>query len=709
MIENTFGINIIPNNEVERLNALKRYQIVDTPSEESFDDVAKLAARIFNVPISLLSLVDTEKVFFKANIGMGTATEANRGKSLCALAILDTDVTVFEDALKEPCLMANPNVVGNFGLRFYAGAPLVTSDGYAIGTLCIIDKIPRDFTDHEKAVLAGLAKLAMNQIELRLSALETISEQQLLNKKLVAVQEELKLSIEELAATNEELESTNEELNVANEDLNKSYELTVQLNKNLTKSELRFKSFIRKAPVAIGILNGKNLTIEVANDMILKIWGKTKAVIGLPLQTALPELEGQPFLSILDNVYTSGKTYTGQDATVKIDFNGEIKDGYFDFIYEPLIGEDGLPNAIIVIANDVTERIEARQEQEKLMQQLEVALNAGKLGAYNLELETGLMSCSKQCKQNFGLTEADMFNFENLISAIVPEYRLSMQQKVEGAIKNNSVYEAEYMITLPDGDSRWISASGLPRYDMDGKATNMIGVTVDITNRKNFERQKDDFLSIASHELKTPITSLKASLQLLERLKDDLNHNMVPRLIDQAGKSMDKIDTLVNDLLNINRISEGQLSLDKTTFTIADMLQNCCNHVRVTGRHEIIVSGDERLQINADEHRIDQVVVNFVNNAVKYAPNAKQIFIIVEKLEREAKITVRDTGEGIPKELLPYLFDRYYRADYKGKTYSGLGLGLYISAEIIKRHGGNIGVDSVVGEGSSFWFTIPLN
>lgn len=261
----------------------------------------------------------------------------------------------------------------------------------------------------------------------------------------------------------------------------------------------------------------------------------------------------------------------------------------------------------------------------------------------------------------------------------------------------------------PDQTLHWINASGLPNYDFEGNPTNMIGVTVDITKRKNYETQKDDFLSIASHELKTPITSLKASIQLLTRLKDNPTHQLILKLIDQSSKSMEKLSTLVDDLLNINRLSGGNMELKKEVFTVAEMLDCCCDDVRVAGKHELIISGDLEAKVFADEHRIDQVVVNFVNNAVKYAPLSKQIHLMVEKTESTVKVTVKDYGEGIPPEIQHQLFDRYFRANHDSKNYSGLGLGLYISAEIIKRHGGEIGVDSKLGEGSSFWFTLPLH
>ncbi|KQT35708.1 hypothetical protein ASG22_01425 [Chryseobacterium sp. Leaf405] len=700
MIENTFGINIIPDNEAGRLAALQRYKITDTPSEESFDGIARLATQIFNVPISLLSLVDAESVFFKANIGMGKATEANRGKSLCALAVLNEQVTVFEDAIKEPCLMSNPNVVGDFGLRFYAGAPLITHDGFLIGTLCIIDKKPREFSESDRRILEGLAKTAMDQIELRRSALDTIDELKQSNIKLLNAQQSL-------ADFNMEMEATNEELNSINDQLGKSYDLTVLLNKNLEKSEQRLKSFISKAPVAFGILTGRELVIEVANDMILKVWGKDLSVIGKPLAVALPELDGQPYFSILDDVFTSGMTYIGDTAFVQLKSEGVVNDCYFDFIYEPLKDQDGNTVSIIVIANEVTERIKKKEELEDLNRQLQTALHAGQLGSYNLDLTTGKMDCSKICKSNYGVPENEPFNFEDLMETIIPEHRDLVKDKMSEAIQNKSTYQAEYLIKWPDGSSHWMSAIGLPSYDTEGNPTNIIGLTVDITQRKNYETQKDDFLGIASHELKTPITSLKATLQLLSRLKNNLTHDMVPRLIEQSSASLEKLNNLVDDLLNMHRISEGQLELKKEIFSVSQMIQSSITDIRLTEEHELIIEGDLNAKVFADEHRIDQVVVNFINNAVKYAPESKNIHIIIESKNDHVKISVKDQGEGIDPAIQPYLFDRYYRANHQGKKYSGLGLGLYISSEIIKRHGGEIGVESTKGKGSTFWFSLP--
>jgi PAS domain S-box-containing protein len=824
MIENTFGMNIIPDNDFERLKALATYRIMDTPSEASFDNVARLATQIFKVPISLVSLVDADRVFFKANIGMGKAKETNRGKSLCALAVLDPEVTVFEDALKEPCLIANPNVAGDFGLRFYAGAPLITHDGFLIGTLCIIDKQPRQFTAGEEIILKGLAVAVMDQIELRLSSLEEISKQQAINEELLRQREETHATNEELRLTQlsvnemmEEIAGINEEMMAANKELHVSHEQLTRANEDLSESESRIRNLIMQAPVAIGTLNGRELVIGTANQMMLDIWGKNKSVIGKPLHLALPELEGQPFLSLLDNVYNSGKAYYGKEAKVALSHSGTLKDSFINFVYHPVKGEDGATKDVMVVATDVTEQVDARKAVDESNQRLELALDSADLGSYDVNLDTGLMECSEQCKKNYGLKAEAAFNFPDLFDAILPEYRDDVTKKVNFSLKTNSIYHTEYQVRWPDGSVHWINAHGKPRFNDEGRANRMVGVTQNITSQKEarlqvekaeqrfrlisdnisqlawmadaegsifwynqrwfdftgttleqmygwgwqkvhhpdhvnrvvekisrsfksgedwedlfplrgidgkyhwflsravpvkndagevlhwfgtntdvteqhqLEERKDEFLSIASHELKTPVTSLKASLQLLNRMKDKPMSAIHGKLIEQSYRSMEKMSALIDDLLNVNRLTEGQLRLDKSTFTIAEMLNQCCNHIRIEGKYELVVQGDEELKIYADEHRIDQVVVNFVNNAVKYAPDSKKIYISIEKLDKQIKIAVKDTGPGIPEEKLPFLFDRYYRADHSGKGY-----------------GGQIGVESELGKGSTFWFTLPL-
>jgi GAF domain-containing protein len=165
-MDNSFGIPIIPDNEEERLKKLQDLHVLDTHNEQGpFRHIAAIASRMFDVPIALVNLVDRGQVITKAKVGLEGPNTVSRGDSLCSLAILRTDVTVFENANQEPCLLANPMVSGELGLQFYAGAPLTTTDGYNIGALCIIDKEPRSFSESDQKMLASLAAVVMEEIE----------------------------------------------------------------------------------------------------------------------------------------------------------------------------------------------------------------------------------------------------------------------------------------------------------------------------------------------------------------------------------------------------------------------------------------------------------------------------------------------------------------------------------------------------------------
>jgi signal transduction histidine kinase len=165
---------------------------------------------------------------------------------------------------------------------------------------------------------------------------------------------------------------------------------------------------------------------------------------------------------------------------------------------------------------------------------------------------------------------------------------------------------------------------------------------------------------------------------------------------------------LIEGLLNVSKINAGQLHLNCSSFNITEMINECCDHIRLEGEYKLELNGDLDTMVFADRYKIDQVVTNLVNNAVKYAPESKIIKLHISKAQDFVKVVVQDFGPGIPESKIPHLFDRYYRADTAGYQYSGLGLGLYICADIIRRHKGGIGVESKEGVGSKFWFTLPL-
>jgi two-component system sensor histidine kinase/response regulator len=232
----------------------------------------------------------------------------------------------------------------------------------------------------------------------------------------------------------------------------------------------------------------------------------------------------------------------------------------------------------------------------------------------------------------------------------------------------------------------------------------------EIEFRKQAERKKDEFISIASHELKTPLTSVKGYMQLLERNLDRGDIATVKRHLEKAQIQMEKLNDLIADLLDISKIESGKLKFNKKFFDINVMLDSVIEIIHQSNPDfEILKKGSVEKEIYADEARIEQVVINFLTNAIKYSPGTTEVHINLERIGEHIYLGVRDFGIGIDPEMQAHVFDKFYRVEETAIHFQGLGIGLYISAEIIRRHSGEIGVKSQSGEGSEFYFSIPIN
>jgi PAS domain S-box-containing protein len=273
---------------------------------------------------------------------------------------------------------------------------------------------------------------------------------------------------------------------------------------------------------------------------------------------------------------------------------------------------------------------------------------------------------------------------------------------------NMPSFSLETQLIKKDGSVFWCKVTSILFKD-NGET---LGYTIieDISERYRLQRYKEDFISVASHELKTPLTLLTANLQVMNRLlqKETVITDKILKLSAKSELFVTKLNGLVSDLLNTTQVEQGMLSLNKTRFKVSKIIDECCNHLQIDGKHAISYKGDRSIEVFADEHKIEQVLLNLVNNAVKYAPNSADIIIEVGQMPDKVKISVTDKGNGISKKDVPFLFDRYFQVKKDRNYTKGLGLGLYISATIIKQHDGHIGVESEPGNGSTFWFTLPL-
>jgi len=263
---------------------------------------------------------------------------------------------------------------------------------------------------------------------------------------------------------------------------------------------------------------------------------------------------------------------------------------------------------------------------------------------------------------------------------------------------------------------RWILDNAHPVFnpDFDGYIGTMTDIHEQEQSRLTIQqlmKKKDDFLAIASHELKTPITSMKASMQILDKIiSGRYSAEKSGSFISMANKQVDKLMAIVTDLLDVSKIQSGKMQLNKTSYDFNESIRECVAETMLHDpAHEILLSKTGPAAIRADKLRIEQVIVNLLSNAIKYSPAGSPIHVKIEQKSTEIKCSVTDQGIGVPAEQQPFLFDRFYRVDDSSAMFPGLGLGLYISSEIVKKHQGKIGLFSEVGKGSTFWFTLPLD
>lgn len=278
------------------------------------------------------------------------------------------------------------------------------------------------------------------------------------------------------------------------------------------------------------------------------------------------------------------------------------------------------------------------------------------------------------------------------------------------ALETGEAYETEFRCLNKHGDYRWYLVRALPLKDAEGKIVKWYGTNTDVQHQKELEQQKDNFLGIASHELKTPVTSLKAYAQVMEAMFKRSGDLKNAELLGKMNKQIDRLTNLISDLLDVTKINAGRLQFNHSSFDFNEMVEEVIEDVqRTSAKHIITKKLNFKREIFGDRERICQVVTNLLTNAVKYSPDANEVIIYTEDDESNVQLCVQDFGIGIDKEKTDQVFEQFYRVSgNKEHTFPGLGLGLYISSEIVKRLGGKIWVNSVEDKGSTFCFSIPV-
>jgi two-component system sensor histidine kinase VicK len=353
---------------------------------------------------------------------------------------------------------------------------------------------------------------------------------------------------------------------------------------------------------------------------------------------------------------------------------------------------------------DITERKLTEEKNSRLAAIIESSDDA----IMSKTLGGLVTSWNRSAERLFGYTEQEMIGqpiFKLTPDELLEEgrdilARLNRGEHVE-QFETKRITKAQKVID--------VSLTISPIRDSKGVIIGLSKIARDITEKKQEEQRKNDFIGMVSHELKTPLTSLTALIQVSNRKLKNSGETFLTSTLDRAAQQAKKMSSMINGFLNVSRFESGRVQLDKQWFDMRQLLEEIVAETQLTATaHEITLSACEAVQVLADRDKIGSVVSNLLSNAIKYSPNGKVIMVNCKLNEGDVQVSVMDKGMGIDKRDMARLFDRYYRIQNNQTRYiSGFGIGLYLCAEIIKQHHGKTWVESETGVGSIFYFSLP--
>ena len=523
-------------------------------------------------------------------------------------------------------------------------------------------------------------------------------------ERLNASNENMQSFNEELISANEEMQSTNEEMQSVNEELhtiNSDYQLK---NKELLETNDDLNNYFRSNVNGQLFINNQLELMRFSPGAVKQI-NLLESDIGRPLSNISTNIKFETILDDVKQVLVDGCVLTKEIET---------NDGkWYQMMTMPYVQQaSNKNNGAIITFNDITELKNTQKELHASNLMLGLTTSSAGMGTWSLDMRSKEFLSSPKVKEIFGTDTAKELAYESAIKQLPESHRKLVLDAIASTMSNGNNFDIDFSLTREnDQKVRWVNASGSLIHNLENKPIYFTGLLHDTTEHTLDELRKNDFIAMVSHELKTPLTSIQAYVQLMSMKASKTEDDFVVESLGKVNNQVKKMTALINGFLNVSRLESGKITLNKTSFKIDSLLEEIAEEVIFSVKtHKIVLHDCPSLTVIADRDKIGQVISNLLSNAVKYSRTNSLIEVTCKSLEGALEVQVKDEGMGITPEDREKLFDRYYRVDQAvEQNISGFGLGLYLCAEIIKRHSGKIWVESEMGVGSVFHFNLPLS
>lgn len=501
----------------------------------------------------------------------------------------------------------------------------------------------------------------------------------------------------------------------------------------LKTADQTYRVFIEKMNEGAVTINRDGIILYSNSRFAEMVSLPLEKVIGLPFNTFIPQKSHQQFNKLVEHAWEKDS----KEEVGLLNHNNQVI--WCLLSCNTLELDEG--TALSLILTDLTILKEAESQLKIKNEQLEVAhIAAEKLNAQledTVKERTNELFLSREHfkflannipqmtwtnqpngdvdyfnQQWYSYTglNADESKKQGWLKAVHPDDLVITVEKYTSAIKSGNIFEVENRYRKgSEGSYRWHLNRAIPLHNEKGEIVFWVGTATDIEDQKREMDRKDEFIGIASHELKTPLTSLKGYLQLISNYKKEEIPAVVKQYIAKANIALNKLQRLINDLLDVSKIQAGRLEYALENIDICDLIKTCIEeNTHIYPSYNFINEAQTECIVKGNAERLEQVLMNLINNAVKYSQESRTVIIKTMKLDKYLRVSVTDFGVGLSHEQRKRIFERFYRVEDKKNMTSGLGMGLYISAEIIRNHNGTIGVDGELGKGATFYFELPL-